>query len=299
MKRDIVFAFAFAALGASGVALTQPSLADGMHAAKEREDVYLFPPPAQLEASTLGYRAAVVDMLWVKLRVEYGMHFVEKRPFPDIVHYLDAILQLEPDFAPVYKYVDTMVCYHAPTGTEEDARTVRAYFERGIAARPNDHEVWLHYGQFLAFMAPSYLTSKDEIEHWRADGAAALARAVELGDDPSRSLAAASLLSEQGARDAAVKALERAYVLTDDEQTREAIARKLASLHADDVRERAKEDVGFIESKWHSRWPFVARGTALLLGPAPDALACAGPNGARDPACAMDWEPVLPSSKQP
>lgn len=299
MKRDVLGAIAFVALGVSGVVLTQPSIASGLHAAKAGEDVYLFPPPAQLQAGTLGYKAAAVDMLWVKLRVEYGMHFVENRPFPDVVHYLDAILQLEPDFAPVYKYVDTMVCYHAATGTEEDARTARAYLERGIAARPNDHEVWLHYGQFLAFMAASYLTSKDEIERWRADGAAALARAVELGDDPSRSLAAATLLSEQGARDAAVKALERAYALTDDTQTREAIVNKLAALHADDVRDRAQEDVRFIEKTWHSRWPFVARGTALLLGPAPDPLACVGPKGARDSACAMDWEPVLPSSKQP
>jgi len=299
MKRDAAFAIAMAALGAAGVALTQPSLANGIHAAKEREDVYLFPPPAQLETATLGYRAATVDMIWVKLRVEYGMHFMEKRPFPDVVHYLDAILQLEPDFPPIFKYVDAMVCYHEPGGTEEDARTTRAYLERGIAARPNDHEVWLHYGQFLAFMAPSYLTSKEEIDRWRAEGAAALARAVELGDDPSRSLAAANLLNEQGARDAAVKALERAYALTDDAQTREGIMAKLASLHADDVRERAKEDVGFIENKWKSRWPFVKRGTALMLGPAPDPLACAGPKGQRDPQCAMDWEPVLPSSKQP
>jgi len=299
MNRDVTGAIAFVALGVAGVALTQPSLASGIHAAKQREDVYLFPPPAQLRVGTLGYTAAAVDMLWVKLRVEYGMHFVENRPFPDVTHYMDAILALEPDFFPVFKYADTMVCYHAGGGTAEDARTARAYLERGIESRPDDHEVWLHYGQFLAFMSPSFLSAPEEIDAWRQQGAKALERAVELGDDPDRSIAAANLLDRHGERAAAVRALERAYALTDDEQTRELISVKLAQLHADDVRERTQEDVGFIEKRWRTRWPFVARGTALLLGPAPDPLACAGPKNARDSACAMDWEPVLPSSKQP
>jgi len=297
--RDAVAAVAVALAGAATVAVVQPGLASELHAAKAREDVYLFPPPAELRVATLGYRAAVVDMLWVKLRVEYGMHFGEKRPFPDVDHYVDALLELEPDFAPIYKYVDTMLCYHAGEGTAEDARRTRAYLERGIAARPDDHEVWLHYGQFLAFMGASFLPSKTEVDQWRIDGAKALERAVELGDDPDRSLAAANLLSEHGKRDAAVRALQRAYALTDDAQIRESISQRLAALQADDVRERAAKDVSFIEGRWHDRWPFVVRGTALLLGPGPDPLRCAGTRGAREPECALDWEPMLPSSKEP
>ncbi len=119
---------------------------------------------------------------------------------------------------------------------------------------------------------------------------------MELGDDPDRSLAAATLLSAHGARDAAVRALERAYALTDDAQTREGLARKLASLHAEDVRDRAAGDVAFIEGIWRSRWPFVPRGTALLVGPAADPLACAGQNAAEKPACSLDWKAMLPSA---
>jgi len=299
VNRDVVGAIGAVAIGVAALALTQPSIAEDLHASKDREDVYLFPPPAQLRVGTLGYHAAAVDMLWVKLRVEYGMHFIESRPFPDVTHYMDAILALEPDFFPVFKFADTMLCYHAGDATADDARAARAYLQRGIESRPNDHEMWVHYGQFLAFMSPSYLSDPAEIESWRGQGAVALQRAVELGDDPDRSIAAANLLDRHGERAAAVRALERAYALTDDEKTREIIAIKLAQYHADDVRDRAKEDVGFIEKNWRSHWPFVKRGTALLLGPAPDPLACAGPKGAHDPACAMDWEPVLPSSKQP
>jgi tetratricopeptide (TPR) repeat protein len=293
--RDVASAWVVAAMGVGVVAATQPGLARSLHAAKAREDVYLFPPPAQLKVATLGYRAAVVDLLWVKLRIEYGMHLVEKRPFPDAPHYFDALLELEPDYAPVFKYVDTMLCFHEPNGTAEDARATRAYLERGIAARPYDHDVWLRYGQFLAFMAASYLSSKEEIERWRLDGAAALARAVELGDDPDRSLAAATLLSNQGARSAAVRALERAYALTDDETLREHISVKLASLQADDVRDRAKENMAFIENMWRSDWPFLRRSTMLVVGPERSTASCAGQHGADDPGCSVDWTERIPA----
>jgi hypothetical protein len=299
MNRDVAGAFGAVAIGVAGLALTQPSIASGLHAAKEREDVYLFPPPAQLRIGTLGYNAAAVDMLWVKLRVEYGMHFAEKRQFPDVTHYMDAILALEPDFFPLFKYADTMLCYHSGDATPDDARTARAYLERGIEARPDDHEVWLHYGQFLAFMSPTFLTAPAEIDAWRLRGAEALQRAVELGDDPDRSIAAATLLDQQNRRPVAIHALEQAYALADDETTRESIALKLSRLQAEDVGERMKRDFDFVDARWRSQWPFVKRGTALLFGPAPDPFLCAGPRGSRDSACAMDWEPVLPSSKQP
>ena len=292
--KDVLGAVVVAALGVAGVAMTQPGLARELHAAKAREDVYLFPPPTELHIATLGYNAAAVDQLWVKLRVEYGIHIVERRPFPDAPHYFDALLELEPDFAPAYKYVDTMLCFTAEGGTADDARRTRAYLERGITARPYDHDVWLRYGQFLAFMGASYLDSPSEIERWRIDGAAALARAGSLGDDPDRSLAAATLLSKHGENEAAIRALEQAYALTDDEHVRERLSRRLADLHAEDARDRAKAALELVEHTWREHWPFLPRGTVLLVGPSRRTVACAGSEGAHEPTCAPDWGAQLP-----
>ena len=142
------------ALGALGVVRSHNrSLARGLHAAKlHARTLYLFPPPEQLRVATLGYRAAVVDMLWVKLRIENGIHLLEKRsPSQTRPTTSTPCSKLEPDFPPAFKYVDSMLCYREGSG-EREARLTRAYLERGIAARPNDHEVWLRYGQFLAFM---------------------------------------------------------------------------------------------------------------------------------------------------
>jgi tetratricopeptide (TPR) repeat protein len=282
----------------AGLARLQPRLAAEAYAVKMGEDVYVLPPPAQLKTATLGHHAAVVDMLWAKLLVEYGQHWSERRAFPDLTKYLDAILALEPDYAPLYKYVDTLLLYRPPEGKEEDARLARRYLERGIRERPDDHVVWLAYGQFLAFLGPSWLPSEEEREKWRHEGALALLRAVELGAEAHNSLNAAATLSRFGQRPAAISQLRRAYALTDDPTTREQIAQKLGSLEAAGARDDAERDTRFIESRWRRDYPFVSRGMFLMMGPPIDPYQCAGLASSRELVdCNRSWQERLPSAQ--
>ena len=289
-----------AMVGVAGVALTQPSLAARLHDSKAKEDVYVLPPPTQLRAATLGHHAAAVDLLWAKVLVEYGMHMGEHRAFLDVTRYLDSILALEPDFAPLYQFADTLIVYNRPEGgTEADARTAKAYLERGTLERPADANVWLHYGQFLAFQANSFLPEGPELEAWRRQGALALTRAVDLGADADRSVSAATLLARYGEKDAAIRSLQRAYALADDPRQQELIANKLTLLQADAARDIAVTDSQTLDMERHRHYPFVSRGTYLLLGPAADTTAeCAGParSGATRPRCTREWADVLPSA---
>ena len=125
-------------------------------------------------------------MLWAKLLVEYGTHFSEHREFTEIPRYVDAILELEPNYQPLYKYVDTMLAYRPMQGTESDVRLARVYLERRIRELPQDSRMWLRYGQFIAFIAPSFLKDDRDTQAWRKEGAEAMARAVELGADSRR-----------------------------------------------------------------------------------------------------------------
>lgn len=240
---------------------------------------------------TLGYRAVATDVLWAKLILEYGLHWQEKRPFPDVTRYIDGILVLEPDFPLLYDFVDTILMYPAPPGaSEEDARTTRRYLERGIRERPYDPNVWLHYGQFIAFLAPSFMKDKDEIERWRHDGALAMAHAVELGADAQRSLAASTMLSKAGERKATIEHLQRAYAMTDDVEMREQFLLKLRVLEADADAERA---VSFVDRELRSHYPFLHRGAGLLVGPSRPAATCAGPKSYGRRGCARDWQQAI------
>lgn len=287
-------AIVIAALAASGIASLQPGLARNVHKLKQRDDVFLLPPPDELRIMTLGYRSAATDLLWADLLYQHGIHWQEKRAFPDLTRYIDGLLALEPDFSTLYLYVDTLLVYKPTGGTEEDARAARRYLERGTQERPHDPQVWLHYGQFIAFLAPSFLKNEAEIETWRKDGALALAKAVELGIDPDRSLAASTILSKAGERKAAIDHLQRAYAMADDPETRRQILFKLQRLEATLDAEIATDAV---DSQWRTRWGFMSRGMTLLLGPPRPAARCAGPLSYAQRGCAGDWTAFLESSR--
>lgn len=277
----------------TGVALTQPRLAATMHKVKEREDLVAFPPPAQLRAAVLGWDAAAVDLLWSSLLMEYGTHFQEHRDFLQIPRYIDAILALEPAYGPLYKYVDTMLAYRPMQGHEADARLARQYLERGLVERPQDAALYLKYGQFLAFVGPSFLSQDADCKAWQKAGAEAIGHAVELGADADEALAATTMLTDAGEKREAVRYLENAYAFTEHPSMRvvhEAIGRKLAALEATVARDAADAAKQAVTDCWMREMPVVSRDFYLLVGPGIDPARCAGVDAVGAPACARGWD---------
>lgn len=277
-----------------GVARTQPRLAAKVHAVKESEEVYTLPPPAELHVSTLGWDAAAVDLIWAQLLVTNGQHWSEHREFRDIPKYVDAILELEPTYALMYKFVGSMLAYRPLQGTADDVRKARAYLERGTRERPYDAALWREYGTFVAFIAPSFLPDEADREAFRKDGAAAMGHAVELGAEPNNALSAANVLTRAGATDAAIRYLERAYALTPStSEVHELIGQKLAALQANAMRDAADATLSELHERWQKELPFVTRDRYLLLGPKVDVEGCSGPGSADSRACARDWVSAL------
>jgi hypothetical protein len=300
MPRGSAWVALLLVLCVSGVARLQPRLARETVEIKAREDVYLFPPPAELRVATLGYVAAMTDLLWAKLLVEYGIHWSERRPFPDLNRYLDAINELDPKYKTFYEFVDAMLVYRPIHGTEDDARAARAYFERGIKELPYDPDIWVRYGQFIAFLAPSWLTSEDERNKWKQEGAVALVHAVDLGADVNLAMAATTMLSSRfGERDAAIRALRQEYALTDNESIRAEIGAKLERLQASRQGDEAAAVVQTIEGIWRRELPFLTRDSFMLIGPITDAAACAGPASADERKCATTWDDAVRAPSLP
>ena len=297
MKNATLVAAGLLVAGVAGVGSLQPGLAKTAHEVKEVGDVYPFPPPAQLHAATLGWDAAVVDMLWAKLLVEVGTHWSEHRDFVEVPAYADAILELDPRYRPLYKYIGTMLAYRPMQGTEDDIRKARAYLERGLKEWPDDSDLWMNYGSFIAFLAPSFLKDPEETKQWRADGAAAMGHAVELGGDADRALAAASILTKGGATKAAISYLERAYAFTEHPSMavlHEAIGKRLIELEAQGSLVDADRVAKAINARWQAELPFLSRDRYLLIGPVVDAPRCAGVAAASDAECAHDWTDASP-----
>jgi tetratricopeptide (TPR) repeat protein len=293
-------AFVLFALAATGVATTQPRLARTAHEVKERDDVAALPSPAELHAAVLGWDAAAVDLLWANLLAQYGIHSSEHRDFTEIPRYLDAILELEPNYAPVYEYVDTLLAYRPIQGTEDDARKARAYLEQGTRVRSEDPRVWAKYGQFLAFLAPSFLSRPEERTAWRRDGAEAIGHAVELGADADQALTAASMLSGSGATEQAIRYLEHAYSFTEHPMMRgmhERIRQKLDELQGYALVQAADDAIRTVETRRQNEMPYLSRDFYLVLGPAANPARCAGvaasDDGDRGGECARAWSRII------
>jgi hypothetical protein len=282
-----MLAFAIVALGVVALVNVQPMVAAQLKNAKSRDEVSALPPPKQLKVMAFGYKQSTVDLLWAKLIVEWGMAHIEKRPFPALRRYIDAIIEIEPDFPTLYTFVDTLLVYGPTVGTADDARDARKYLKRGTEERKYDHEVWLHYGQFCAFLAPSFLTDPKEIDEFRKEGAFALIRYVELGGDPDRSLSANTILKKSGGEKTARRsALRRAIALADDPETRRNLLAQLAQLEDTPAGE---EDVEVFEREWRRRFPFLSRSAVLLVGPGRAQQACVGLDSFDEKRCPRDW----------
>ncbi len=272
------------------------------HQIKEKQDVYFLPAPEHLTVLSLGYRAALADILWAHVMVSQGLHTFERRRFDNLLLLYDAINELAPTWRSPYLFADALITFQSSVTPYEEVVKAREILERGVKHRPQDAEIWLNLGQFVAFMAPSsYIDDKPEIAaRWRVEGAHYLARAAELSGDTSnigwQALGGASVLAKAGELDAAIRFWQRAYAVTDDETLREDIRRKIARYSAELDNEKLtlkfdlyrRRDEAF-KQLVIGELPFIRRTTALVLGPPPQPRRCAGLPQDGSPHCATNW----------
>lgn len=279
---------------AAAIGAVRAPLADVHHHVKEGSDVYVLPPPDQVVTLSLGYRSAVVDLLWAHVLVSQGLHTFEKRRFENLSLFLDSINELEPTFREPYLLADALYTFQGFEPSQDEVRKARAVMERGARELPLDGDVWLALGQFVAFIAPSsYLTDEQEAQQWRIEGAQMLARAAELGGEDAnitwQTLGAAGIFHRAGERDAEIRLRLRALAVTDDPELQERLRRELGKLLSEEQKERSLD----LEKKrielWRRDLPFVPKSTMLLLGPPVEPARCAGPGHDHDPACAFTW----------
>lgn len=279
----------------SAVALARPRLVTQERAAKDDSDLYTLPPPDAMPAVSLGYRAALADLLFTSTIITYGIHAEERRRFDAVADYLDAIVELDPTFREPYRFADMLIIYQAVGNpTPEHVRRARRILDRGLEMRPNDGPLWLSAGQFMAFIAPQWLTDEKEKVEYRAIGAKELARAGELADDRNvnvgwQALAAAGVFTKEGETQAAISYLERAYAVTDDAELREAIAKRLAALQHDAELSRAQRLYEAFRASWQADLPSASPTRLLVLGPPWDVAACAGRMDSDAVRCAKSW----------
>jgi hypothetical protein len=228
--------------------------------------------------------------------VTQGLRAQEHRPFEHLPLYLEAIHTLDPKFREPYKYADTLLTFQAnDPNKEQNVRIARDFLELGLKEYPTDAELWLNYGEFVAYVGPGSLTDEREQKAWRERGAAALMKAGRLGSKDENllwhSVAALGLLAdEESEREALIHFLERVYAMTEDPELREHVLKKLRLLVRDRTESRLERQQKAFEQAWR-KMSFLTRTELRIIGPGPDTWKCAGtvPLGAASDRCDRDW----------
>ncbi len=265
-------------------------------AVKEKHESYLLPPPKELVSVSLGYRAAVADILWAHTMVAQGLRLTERRRFENARRLFEAVNELDPTWRTPYLLAEAIITLQTvPVGYDEVVAT-RAILERGVRERPLDAEIWLHLGLFVGETAPSsYMDDHPELKKpWRREGADYLQRAAELGGGDSRigwlALGGGSLLSESGDTEASIRFYEKQYAMTDDPDLRRDIEARLRRLERKGGQGKLETALGKrkeIDRLRAEELPWIGETTLIFLGPRPRAR-CAGlGNDERD--CATTW----------
>jgi hypothetical protein len=292
--RDAAWTWALAIVAAICIGSVRAQVA-GMHArVKETSDAYFLPPPKDMVTLSLGYRAAVADVLWAHVLVSQGLHTFERRRFEHLTLLLDSINELDPTFREPYMLADALITIQAAETPREEVLKAREIMERGTRNRPLDGELWLAAGQFIAFIGPgSHLTDPDEQREWREAGAQMLARAAELGGANAgiswQALAGAAVYHRAGNREAEIRLYQRTLAVTDDEELRADLQRKLDALLGERDRDAYRKRQTDFAELWRRDLPFASKTTVLLLGPPQQGGYCAGDAHQDEPRCALTW----------
>jgi hypothetical protein len=293
---DLAYLVGFSILAGVMIASVRPRLFAEHKRVKNRHDVYFLPPPEHVVTLSLGFKAAVADVLWAHVLVSQGLHTFEQRRFESLTRLYDTINLLDPTWRSPYLLADALITFQAAETPLEEVVKTRHILERGVKARPFDGAIWLNLGQFVSFVAPaSYIEDQDPelAARWRLEGVPYLQRAAELGSSNSniswQALGGASILVKAGERDAAISFLRRTYAVTDDQELKDDILRRLQKLIAERDLERYRERERAFTDLYRRELPFIKRDEALLLGPAPHPGSCAGLDHDEEPRCSVTW----------
>jgi hypothetical protein len=219
--------------------LTHGRLDERRAALPPEDDVLILPTPRVLELTSLGYREALADLLWVRALVLAG----ERLGHTDatlVERHVEAIATLAPRFHRPYLWGGITIVYGGEARITRDLvdRAIRIQ-RAGLVRFPESHELLYALGMLLLHQVgstPGY--SEDERHTLAAEGVDLVRKAAAHGADPLVRRYAATIITEHATDELAIQFLESQLGQTDDEEHRRLLRRKLGTLAGRDAVDR-------------------------------------------------------------
>jgi tetratricopeptide (TPR) repeat protein len=239
-------------------------------AAQTYEDVYYLPPPDYLVLGSLGYRAALADLIWMKALVYYGEELIHRGDVSHLYRYGDAMIALDPDFKRVYRWIASSALYRTGDVKLEDGHAAIRYLERAIKRFPDDGELAWELGATYTYELPSMLPLGPERDAARRKGLDYLEAAVlRNAGPPWLVLQTASELQALGRREQAIRHLEDVYAVASDLNVKQQIEQQLIRLRSASYAEALRRAHDDLESARARDFPYLDATLYLLVGARP------------------------------
>jgi hypothetical protein len=237
------------------------------HESKTYEDRYYLPPAHWLPLMSLGFRAALADLIWCRSLVYFGEELVHKGAVKYAFDYTDAVLALDSDFRSAYVWIGTASFYRTADAAYADGLRASTYLKRAAARWPNDGDLRWRYGAYLRFELAPLLKEGPEKERLIALSAPHLAVAASLGAGPPwLALNSSSLLERVGKTEQAIRHLEEVYGTIQDEKTKKVIEARLAALRSQSFVEALRAANKEFEETRLASYPYLSPGLFMLIG---------------------------------
>lgn len=225
----------------------------------------LFVPDTRLSRLiTVGYDQAAADLVWLRTIGYFTAHFSGDRQYRWLEHFINQIIELDPNFRKVYHWAGASVLY-GRRFTNENVLLSNVFYQKALERFPDDYEAAYRLG--LNYYIELRSDDPEEQQRFRAKGLSYLEQAANSPDAPAqlRSLIA-SISSKMGKSQLALQYLIDLYLGTDDQSQRAALKARIDQLRAEGAGGDSALAAERFRADWEATHPYVTAPIFSLMG---------------------------------
>jgi hypothetical protein len=237
-------------------------------------DTFYLPPASTLHVASLRHTELLADLIHARANVYFGTQLHAKMPTKWLANYLNAAIDLDPQFQRLYIAGAAMLIYNGQKITPDMVLASLGVLERGKQAFPFEWEFPFQMGFDYLFELPQDAGEDDpRVPGWRQRGVEMLRQAALYEGVPYYiPTLVARMLTKTGSDDLAIRYLEQAYAVATNPQAREQIKGKLMILRGQRLSEQLEENLRVFEKLVGGRLPGSPEAFAIVAGPRTTAL---------------------------
>jgi len=228
----------------------------------------LIPSPEAARVMSLGFTEMAADIAWVRMLIYYGDGLIHETGMPDTEALVRLVNTLDPHFRKAYMWGAYAMTMRKGTATDEEYLSSIDVLKRALRVYPTDWEFNWILGIRL-FMEVKGGTEEEEAKR-KEEGVMYIERAMHNPKaPPDLPLLAASLRTQLGHKEQALRDLREMILNTDDEKARAKLQERYNALASETAGNELAAAARDFDQAWQAHLPYARRSLYVLVGEPP------------------------------